>query len=277
MTTPPRVAAVARALWIAGVVMAAPATLCAAEAASPPALPQALPQASLPDAPAASTASTSAADAAEALRRHGCPGLTTMQVQVEVQAASADDATLVCEGAARALRFLAAAGFVLPESVQIELRDELPGDMRGQAVGCYMPGVRRVFLLAYPAFAATGTWFRQPVAPELYRAAASHEVAHAVAACNTAEASPPLAANEYTAYVVMFATMAPDLRQRILAAFPGPGLANALQIHPLVYLQDPLQFAADAWRHYLRRRDGAAWLRDLVAGRIVQDLPAEGP
>lgn len=213
------------------------------------------------------------ATAADAPPRQACAGLPAVQVQ----AAGHDDATLACDGAARALRFLAAAGFVMPEAVHIELRDELPGDMRGQAVGCYLPGLRRVFLLDYPAFAATGHWFGQPVQPELYRAAASHEVAHAVAACNAAAASPPLAANEYVAYVTMFATMETDLRRRILAAFPGPGLANALQIHPLVYLQDPLQFAADAWRHYLRRRDGAAWLRDLVAGRIVQDLPAEGP
>ncbi len=211
--------------------------------------------------------------AAGAQPRQPCPGLETVQVRT----AHAADITRVCEGAARALRFLAAAGLVLPETVQIDLVDELPGDMRGQAVGCYVPGLQRVFLLDDAAFAATGTWFRQPVEPELVRAAASHEVAHAVAACNTDAPSPPLAANEYVAYVTMFATMDPGLRRRILAAFPGAGLDNALQIHPWVYLVDPLQFAADAWRHYLRRADRAAWLRDLVAGRIVQDLPADGP
>lgn len=238
-------------LWFAGLVATQPAGL-RAEAA---------------DAETVATAATAAPAGTP------CPGLST----VHVRSAAADDAALACEGAARALRFLADAGLVLPDTVQIELADQLPGDMRGQAVGCYEPGLRRIVLLAYPAFAATGSWFRQPVEPELYRAAASHEVAHAVAACNATAAGPPLAANEYTAYVVMFATMAPDLRRRILAAFPGRGLANTLQIHPFVYLVDPLQFGVDAWRHYLRRADGATWLRDLVAGRIVQDLPADGP
>lgn len=243
------------ALWFAGLVATQPAGL-RAEAAD-----------------AETVAETVSAAATAAPAGTPCPGLAA----VRVRSASAGDAALACEGAARALRFLGDAGLVLPEMVEIELADELPGDMRGQAVGCYVPGLRRIFLLTYPAFVATGSWFRQPVEPELYRAAASHEVAHAVAACNVAADSPPLAANEYTAYVVMFATMAPDLRRRILADFPGQGLANTLQIHPFVYLADPLQFGVDAWRHYLRRPDGAAWLRDLVAGRIVQDLPTDGP
>lgn len=75
----------------------------------------------------------------------------------------------------------------------------------------------------------------------------------------------------------MFATMDPGLRQRILGQFPGRGLANSLQIHLLVYLVDPLLFAAEAWRHYLRRPDHAAWLRDLVAGRVVEEWPSDAP
>ena len=50
---------------------------------------------------------------------------------------------------------------------------KLPGGLDGKAVGCVIPATRRIFLLSYQAFQATGTWFRLPVDRELYRAAAS--------------------------------------------------------------------------------------------------------
>lgn len=97
------------------------------------------------------------------------------------------------------------------------------------------------------------------------------------AALLVAAALLPLAAHEYVAYVVMFATMEPGLRERVLARYPGTGFESTLQINAAVYLVDPLQFAAESWRHYLKRQDRAAWLRDLVGGYIVQQTPADAP
>jgi hypothetical protein len=204
---------------------------------------------------------------------HECNGAA----RVRIRSASAADARVVCEGAQRAHAFLTKAGLKVPQETVIEIVERLPGDMDGRAVGCYIPATRRIFLLTYQAFAATGTWFREPVEPELYRAAASHEVGHAMAACNAESERLPLAAHEYVAYIAMFATMEPRMRQRILGHFPGTGLANSLQINLLVYLVDPLQFAVDAWRHYLRKPDKAAWLREIVAGEVVPAWPSEGP
>ncbi len=159
----------------------------------------------------------------------------------------------------------------------MELVGRLAPDLDGRAVGCYIPQTRRILLLDRRAFMSIESWFRVPVNEELYRAAAAHEVAHAVAACNGVPGRLALAAHEYLAYVTMFATMDPGQRERILARFPGRGLANSLQIHLLVYLVEPLKFGADSWRHYLRQADRAAWLREVAAGHVVEQWPSDGP
>lgn len=45
----------------------------------------------------------------------------------------------------------------------------------------------------------------------------------------------------------------------------------------MVYFSDPSRFAAEAWRHYLKRRSRATWLRDVIAGGVVPQFPTEGP
>jgi hypothetical protein len=196
---------------------------------------------------------------------------------VTVRAARAADAEQACAGAARALAFLAQAGLAPPPHTPIDIVERLPGELDGRALGCYLRDTRRILLLSRAAFDATGGWFGEPPDAELYRSAAAHEVAHAVVGCHLGERPLPVPAHEYVAYVTMFATMAPPLRERVLAHFAGRGFASTLQINSIVYVAAPLQFAADAWRHYLKRHDRAAWLRAVVAGDVVQEFPTEGP
>lgn len=214
-----------------------------------------------------------AATTETAATEHRCTGVAT----VVVRAAAAADAQAACEGAERGARFLHDLGLPAPDSSTIDIVDQLPVEVRGQAIGCFLRDTRRILLLTYDAFEATGRWLRMPVNRELYRSAAAHEMAHAVIACHSGPGDLPVPAHEYAAYVVMFATMDPALRDDVLARFAGRGFDNVLQINTIVYLADPLQFAADAWRHYLKRRDRAAWLRDVIAGRVVQIFPLEGP
>lgn len=202
-----------------------------------------------------------------------CPAVPAVQVRA-VQPA---DAAAACDGAARAWPWLAGLGLQLPGQTLVDIVARLPGDLDGRALGCYDPDSRRVLLLSRAAFDATGGWFGQPPDAELYRSAATHELAHAAVGCQPGARQLPVPAHEYVAYVAMFATMAAPLRARVLARYPGQGFDSPLQINSLVYIGDPLQFAADAWRHYQARRDGPAWLRAVVAGEVVQDLPTDGP
>jgi hypothetical protein len=202
-----------------------------------------------------------------------CPGA----VEVVVRDAGADDARTVCDGASRALAFLARAGLAAPPATDIRVVDRLPEALAGRAIGCYMRDTRTILLLGYDAFESVGEWFRTPVDRELYASAASHEMAHAVVGCHAWPRQLSTAAHEYVAYVVMFGTMAPGLRERVLAKFPGPGFTSTLQISDIGHLADPNRFGVDAWRHYLGRRDRDAWLRSVIAGEAVQALPGEAP
>jgi hypothetical protein len=202
-----------------------------------------------------------------------CPG----PGRVEIRDASAADAQTVCEGAARALTFLARAGLAAPPGTIVQIVPRLPGELGGRAIGCYLRESRRILLLSYDAFAAVDQWFSMPADRALYRAAAAHEMAHAVVGCHAGPGRLPVAAHEYVAYVVLFATLDDGLRERLLAKFPGRGFTNTLQINDIAHIADPNQFGVDAWRHYLGRRDGAAWLRDVIAGNVVEVFPWDGP
>lgn len=204
---------------------------------------------------------------------HRCPQRLDVVIRAEVAA----DAEMACEGAGRALAFMADMGIDAPPHTNIDIVQELPGELGGRAVGCYLRKTRGVLLLSYDTFEAGGEWFRIPVDRELYRSAAAHEMAHAVIGCHTVPRGLPVAAHEYVAYIVMFATMDPALRGRLLAKFPGPGFINTLQINDINHIVNPNQFGVDAWRHYQRRNDRAAWLRDIISGNVVQELPTEGP
>lgn len=202
-----------------------------------------------------------------------CPSVP----QVGVRAAVAADAHMACDGVLRALAFLARLGLDVPPSTTIDIVPRLPGDLGGRAVGCYLRDSRSILLLSFDAFRSGGPWFGMPPDEALYTAAAAHEMAHAVVGCHVGPAPLPVAAHEYLAYVVLFATLAPELRERLLARFPGKGFSSTLQINDINHIAQPNQFAVDAWRHYLRRPDRDAWLRQVIAGQVVQDLFGDGP
>jgi hypothetical protein len=186
---------------------------------------------------------------------------------VVVQSAPIDarDAVTVCEGVDRALQFLARAGLASPPATTVELVQQLPPELGDRALGCYLRNTGKIQLLTYQRDR------------ELYRALAAHEMAHAVVGCHSEPRKLPVPAHEYVAYVVMFATMEPVLRGRLLARFSGTGFSSTLQINALNHLANPSQFGVDAWRDYLRRPAKEAWLRDVIAGRVVQEWPDDGP
>jgi hypothetical protein len=199
--------------------------------------------------------------------------------QVVVQAAPIDalDAVTVCEGVERALQFLARAGLASPPATTVELVQQLPPELGDRALGCYLRNTGKIQLLTYQQFVAGGEWFQMQRDRELYRALAAHEMAHAVVGCHSEPRPLPVPAHEYVAYVAMFATMEPGLRGRLLARFSGTGFSSTLQINTFNHLANPSQFGVDAWRDYLKRPAREAWLRDVIAGLVVQEWPTDGP
>lgn len=183
----------------------------------------------------------------------------------------------ICNSAEDALDFFNQLDMGLSHPLVIEIVPNLPDWMSETAVGCYQEEEQKVFVLTFSAFEKREVWFGVPVNRSMYRSLVIHEVAHAVASCNFAIPDPTIHAEEYVAYVAMFAIMNPDFRARILAANPGVGFDSELEINEITYSFNPMRFGVQAYRHYLRREHGDAFLLKALSGNAltssVLDLP----
>lgn len=183
------------------------------------------------------------------------------------------EAELACSGAADAVEFLLLAGLYLPPVIRVDLVDALPSYLAPSGVGCYEVTTQRVVMLRLERFLLLSSWFGVPIRSELFRSAVAHEVAHALVGCHLGDRRLPLAAHEYLAYVTMFATMHVATRDEILAVNPGGGFERAGHINDLVYAIAPELFGVECYRHWVQQPDGAGFLRRVLAGEIVSDLP----
>lgn len=190
---------------------------------------------------------------------------------VVVYATEDTDVPIACEGARDAIEFLASQGLDVTGDIAIGMVSQLPSHVGTTAIGCYLETERRVLVRNYSAFEKCETWFGIPVSRRLYRSLVAHEVAHAVAACNFRMPKPTIQANEYIAYVTMFATMEPGLRERVMSQSPGEGYEGDWQMTATIYLLDPTRFGVQAYRHFLKPGNGRDYLRAILTGRTLAD------
>lgn len=188
---------------------------------------------------------------------------------VVVLSGDEEDAASACSGAHDATTFLASQGLSVEDSITVELVEALPDAASSSALGCYLDRERRAAVLTYAAARRRESWFGLPIDRSLYQSLVAHEVAHAIAACNFKPAKPSIQAQEYVAYITMFATMAPDQREVVLARYPGDGYEDDAQMSSIVYLFDPLRFGAEAYRHFLKPTNGRDYLRRVLEGKAL--------
>jgi hypothetical protein len=220
---------------------------------------------------AACLALCSPAVAGEVVAAQAVQAVVCASQQAAVRALRAEDRQDACEGAGRAIAFFAGHGLKPTHPLVIEVTNRMAQEAGPTAVGCYLEQRDQILMLDYAAFKARRTWFKLPIDRELYRSLAAHESAHAIAACNFGIPRPSIQAKEYLAYVAMFASMPPALRERVLKAMPGEGFENEDRITAVFYMFDPMRFGAEAWRHYLKPENGARFLQAVLAGRSLPD------
>jgi len=151
----------------------------------------------------------------------------------------------------------------------IEIVPRLPTSLGETAVGCYLENEPRILVLEFAEFAKNQTWFDVPIDVTMYRSLVTHEVAHAVADCNMSIPEPTIQAKEYLAYVAMFATMEPGLRERIMNANPCQAFDRESKINATIYLCDPMRFAVRSYRHFLKAENGDAFLYRVLSGQAL--------
>jgi hypothetical protein len=214
-----------------------------------------------------SLAGTSLADGVAASRTvHRCDARN-----VVVRSPDYADVPMACDGARDAIVFLASQGLEATSDVTIELVPKLSKQVSAYAAGCYLESEHRVLMLKYSAFEKCGSWFNISANRQLYRSFVAHEVAHAVAACNFKIAKPSIQAKEYIAFVTMFATMDPELRECVLSQSPGDGYEGDWQMSTTIYLLDPMRFGVQAYRHFRKPENGRDYLHAILAGRALID------
>jgi len=197
---------------------------------------------------------------------HICPN-----AYISVIARETVDHLEVCRGAEDALRFFEQLNLEPSNPLAVEIVPDLPNVVGRTAVGCYLQEDERILVLTFSAFEKRKDWFGVPVDRSMYRSLVTHEVAHAIADCNFAIPDPTIQAQEYVAYIAMFAMMSPDLRGRILDENPGTGFDSVLAINALVYMFDPMRFGIEAYRHYLKKEYGNGFLRNVLSGKALND------
>ncbi len=208
-----------------------------------------------------------AVDAAGAAATH-CTG-----ADVAVHAADATDAANACEGARDAIGFLRAQGLRVPRAIEVHVVAALPDVANRTAFGAYLHAKRRAYIIPYASFRAGASYFGLAADRALYRSLAAHEVAHVVAAANFTAPRPNVEAHEYIAYVTQIATMAAELRSRVLAMPSAYVFDYPTQMNTAVYLSDPERFGVGAYRHFVRPGNGTAFLRQVLDGRVLSFQP----
>ncbi len=193
------------------------------------------------------------------------------ETRVVVRAADRRDADDACQGARRPIDFFNRLELRADEPIIVEIVSELPDIVSPTAAGAFLKSEGRVLLQTYEKFRTNGTWFEVPVDRRLYQSAATHEIAHALALDNFRTPAPTIEAMEYIAYVTQFATMEESQRRQVLAAIPGDGFTDEVEMSTVIYMLAPMRFAAEAYRHYLKPGNGAVFLRAVLSGVALGD------
>lgn len=196
-----------------------------------------------------------------------CVGTVT-----EVSAHDERDRRLLCEAAQKATQFFHRYGLSRRHALRIIVREE--AETRGGSIeiGRYESKSGEVNMLSFEAYRRENAGkrpFRSPVNQALYISFGVHEIAHAIADENFRVSPVPWLAQEYIGAVAQFATMDPDLRNRILKRYRLTAFDTPESMSSIYYQLDPGAFAIKAYLHYDALEDPQTFLQDLLTGSIV--------
>lgn len=190
--------------------------------------------------------------------------------QTKVKSPVKEDASMACEGADRAARFLQSLGMVIPPGIAIEIVDDMPAAVDPSALGAYIKEEQRILVLGYRVVEKRREWYRLPVDREVYRGIVSHEVTHAVSAQNFRIKEPSILAEEYIAYVTLLSTMAPAQRRQIINLYHDDATRSDAGLHDVtVYMIDPVRFGVNAYRHFIRQENGRRFVQSILEGEAM--------
>lgn len=189
---------------------------------------------------------------------------------VVVDAEDQRDFETGCQAAAAAAEFLAGSGLQTAIPIEISFVDVMPEVAAGlPSVGCYVRADNHIYVFTYARCRTKTLSHGVAIDRSVHMGLVAHEVAHRIVAANVGQLRLGAVADEYIAYVTMYATMPEPRRQEVLKQIPGDGFASELQINLTMYLIDPVRFGAQAYRHYLKPGIGRSFLASVLNGQVL--------
>ncbi len=189
---------------------------------------------------------------------------------------TADTPALVartCETAARARETLALCNVVLDTPVEIEITENVTGEI-GPCLGVYHCGDGRIELLSPDAMRA----FRlkdgafSTISDEAYwESVLLHELTHAAFDHVTCPFEDCVATSEYAAYAMQVYALPPEEQARFGQTVVLRGDVNRSAISAMMYFMSPDRFAKYAWLHFSARPDPCAYMGQIMDGKILFD------
>lgn len=187
-----------------------------------------------------------------------------------VHASDAADAQSACGAVADTQTFLAAQGLDTSPAIEIRFVDVMPEIVAGLPVlGCYVRSEQVVYALSFEQCRTRRLPHDIVVDRHFHRALVVHEVAHRIVAARAGKELLSAVAQEYFAYVTMFATMPAAQRDQLLAKIPGSGFDANVEINSSIYLLDPMYFGAQVYRHFLKPGNGRVFLRRVLDRQVL--------
>lgn len=200
----------------------------------------------------------------KAQRLHECrPG------PIRVDSRTTEDVADMCAAAESVASFFRSNGLPRTAPITVSVVDTMPSEMGSNVLGCFARAGGRVTVLSFAAASRRGPWMGRSMDRALYRSLAAHEIAHAMAWCNASGERLSVRAQEYVAYVAMFATMERESREAILAEAPDLSFETAGQISENFYYLAPHKFGIAAYRHYLRPENGPRFLHAVLRAEAL--------
>lgn len=189
--------------------------------------------------------------------------------EISVVNATAEDRADLCSGADAAIAFFEAFDLRLTDPVVLEVTSHFPEGISADAAAGYLAAEHRILVSTYSDFLKVGTWFNVPIDRGIYRSLIAHETAHAIAKGLFRVSRPSIQAHEYLAYVVMFSSMTANARDRALSSIPGEATPKLESLSQILYFFNPMQFGAQAYRHYVATEDKGPFLRAVLDGKLL--------
>jgi hypothetical protein len=209
------------------------------------------------------TAVGSRAWSADTYRPQPCAGLS-----VDVTGGLPVERSVACEAAGDALTMLARCDVSLHRLLHIEIVDVVRSPFGTQLFGRFDRATDTVFLSSSADVAdfAQNSAYASLSPADFYRSSIVHEVVHGAMYQNQRREPSTRAAQEYPAYALQIASLPTDARETFLrAAAKGSWDDEHFYLNDVILGFDPAYFAANAYRHFVKSRDGCEGLAALLS------------